>query len=127
MKKGTIFETFHGKNLDELVDKAHETLPIGYEVDSVTTDFLNNEYVVTVHASREKDFIYKTYYAQIVNSGNNLERRPAILQLQDCLDSLNENGDDYEIVKIGENDGMHVNQGNDDYESAWMLVKIYLD
>lgn len=127
MKKETIFETFHGKNLDELVDKAHETLPAGYEIDSVTTDFLNSEYVVTVRASKDRDYIYKTYYAQIVNSGNSLEYRPAILQLQDDLDTLDVNGDDYEVVKIGETDGMHINQGSDDYESAWMLVKIYTD
>lgn len=50
MEKDSVWEVFHGKDLDHEVDMAHEKLPLGYEVKEVKVSYLNNEYVVTVIA-----------------------------------------------------------------------------
>ena len=50
MKKITVWDTFHGRDLDRLIDKAHEELPGEFNNGdiNITTQYLNNEYVVTV-------------------------------------------------------------------------------
>lgn len=57
MSKETVWEVFHGKNLDRIVDQAHNTLPLKFNYGDihVTTQYLNNEYVVTVAATIEDD------------------------------------------------------------------------
>ena len=60
MKKITVWDTFHGRDLDRLIDKAHEELPKEFNNGdiNITTQYLNNEYVVTVKATREAKFHY---------------------------------------------------------------------
>lgn len=132
MKKVTVWETYHGKDLDKLVDKAHTDL---YESDpemqeqDVKIQFLNNEYVVTVRAFRPAKYHYETAYAQLVGSGNDKEWRPSIIQLEDDLKRWKEKYEDgFEIVKISETDGMKINSVNsegEDYESAYVVIKVY--
>lgn len=134
MKKITVWDTFHGRDLDRLIDKAHEELPGEFNNGdiNITTQYLNNEYVVTVKATREAKFHYKIMWAQNVDH----DTAAAIEKLQEKIDLY----DDIEIVKIADNDGLHINSswsgeidedtGNiegssDDYESAYALIKVY--
>lgn len=55
--KETVWEVFHGQDLDKLVDEAHNKLPLKFNYGDihVTTQYLNDEYVVTVVATIEDD------------------------------------------------------------------------
>lgn len=132
MKKKTVWETYHGKDLKKLTDKAHYDLPDEYyEGDiEIDTQFLNDEWVVTIKATREAKFHYAIVGAQSVEGG-----ATAIHKLYDKLHIYFHN--DYEIVKISDNERLHINakiakdtgsgvhvEAND-YESAYVLIKVY--
>ena len=133
MKKITIWDTFHGRDLDRLIDKAHEELPQEFNNGdiNITTQYLNNEYVVTVKATREAKFHYEIIWDQNVSD----DPEAAICKLENKLDQS-----DIEVVKIADNDGLHINNGfsgdldegtgtiegsSDNYESAYALIKVY--
>lgn len=134
MKKITVWDTFHGRDLDRLIDKAHEKLPREFNNGdiNITTQHLNNEYVVTVKATREAKFHYEIMWDQCVKD----EAKPAICKINDKLKYLS----NVEVVKIADNDGLHINSGfngdldegtgtiegsSDNYESAYALIKVY--
>lgn len=133
MKKITVWDTFHGRDLDRLIDKAHEELPREFNNGdiNITTQFLNNEYVVTVKATREA----KHHYVIIWDQNVSADPEPAICKLENKLDQS-----DIEVVKIADSDGLHINSGfsgdfdegtgtiegsSDNYESAYALIKVY--
>lgn len=133
MKKITVWDTFHGRDLDRLIDKAHEELPQEFNNGdiNITTQYLNNEYVVTVKATREAKFHYEIIWDQNVSD----DPEAAICKLENKLDQS-----DIEVVKIADNDGLHINNGfsgdldegtgtiegsSDNYESAYALIKVY--
>lgn len=133
MKKITVWDTFHGRDLDRLIDKAHEELPQEFNNGdiNITTQYLNNEYVVTVKATREAKFHYEIIWDQNVSD----DPEAAICKLENKLDHS-----DIEVVKIADNDGLHINNGfsgdldegtgtiegsSDNYESAYALIKVY--
>lgn len=133
MKKITVWDTFHGRDLDRLIDKAHEELPREFNNGdiNITTQYLNNEYVVTVKATREAKFHYEIIWDQNVSD----DPEAAICKLENKLDQA-----DIEVVKIADNDGLHINNGfsgdldegtgtiegsSDNYESAYALIKVY--
>ena len=129
MRKNTVWETFHGKNLDKLIDKAHETLPANFinSDQKVNVQFLNDEYVVTVTATREAKFHYEIMWDQCVKD----DPVPAICKLQTSIDKYDK--ENIEIVKIADNDGGDTEDGiagdfngsSADYESAFALIKVY--
>ena len=141
MRKITVWETFHGENLDKLIDKAHETLPANFinSDQKVNVQFLNDEYVVTVTATREAKFHYEIMWDQCVKD----DPVPAICKLQTSIDKYDK--ENIEIVKIADNDGLHIkseitgdfsgdtedgiagdfNGSSADYESAFALIKVY--
>lgn len=118
----SVWDTFHGRDLEKLLDIAHSKLPDDYSPDNIKVDFLNNEYIVTVHASEKYNYYYKTYYECPIFDDDGSLKKPALLQLNDDLRELWEDGRTYEVVKICETQS---NQGNDKSKDAWMLVKIY--
>lgn len=60
MKKERIWTVLHGQDLDQLISQAH-TAKQGkdYQVKSIQTQYLNNEYVVTVIMERAKPQHYE--------------------------------------------------------------------
>lgn len=134
MKKITVWDTFHGSDLDKLIDEAHEKMPQEFnngEI-NIATQYLNNEYVVTVKATREAKFHYEIIWDQNVND----EAEPAICKIHDKLKDLS----NVEVVKIADNDGLHLDPSinadfsdgcgsiegkSRNYESAYALIKVY--
>lgn len=53
MTKETCWEVFHGKDLDKVVDRAHETAPLTFSARNVDVKFLNGEWIVTVIGNKE--------------------------------------------------------------------------
>jgi hypothetical protein len=51
----TVWEVFHGKNLKEVVDNAHQDMPTPYHAAHVNVQYLNNEWVVTVLGELDKE------------------------------------------------------------------------
>lgn len=134
MKKITVWDTFHGHDLDRLIDKAHEELPREFNNGdiNITTQYLNNEYVVTVKATREAKFHYEIMWDQCVKD----DPVPAICKINNRFLHL----ENAEVIKIADNDGLHINNGfngdldegtgtiegsSDNYESAYALIKVY--
>lgn len=139
MKKKTVWNTYHGKDLKKLTDKAHYDLPNEYyEGDiEIDTKFLNDEWVVTIKATREAKFHYEIIWEQ--NVGGDPE--PAIYKFNRYFDKQK----NIEVVKIADNDGLHINCSSEgdisgdlengfdgnfeskstDYESAYALIKVY--
>ena len=76
MKKNTFWATYHGKDLDKLIDKAHSELPDDfYEGDiKLNTQFLNDEWVVTVTATRELNFHYEIICVSYYCAGHDFYR-----------------------------------------------------
>lgn len=134
MKKVTIWDVFHGVQLDKLIDKAHEKMPTSFiNADTkISTKFLNGEWVVTVIATREAKHHYKVLWDQNVDH----DPTSAVVKVQEKIDHL-QNYSDIEIVKMIDNDGLHINSQiegssdcdfsgtSDDYESAYALIKVY--
>lgn len=139
MKKKTAWATYYGKDLDKLIDKVHSELPDEYyEGDiKIDTHFLNDEWVVTLTATRELNFHYEIIWEQNVDN----EPEPAIYKFNRYFDKHK----NIEVVKIVDNDGLHINCSNEgdisgdgengfagsfeskstDYETAYALIKVY--
>lgn len=139
MKKKAASNVYHGKDLDKLIDKAYDELPDEFwEGDiKIDTQFLNDEWVVTVTATCERNFHYEIIWEQ--NVGDDPE--PAIYKLNRYFNKHK----DIEVIKIVDNDGLHINCSNTgdfsgdaedgfdgtfkskstDYESAYALIKVY--
>lgn len=139
MKKNTFWATYHGKDLDKLTDKACSELPDEYSQGDIEIDtkFLNDEWVVTIKATREAEFHYEIIWEQNVDN----EPEPAIYKFNRYFDKHK----NIEVVKIVDNDGLHINCSNEgdisgdaedgfagsfeskstDYESAYALIKVY--
>ncbi|MFT8954786.1 hypothetical protein [Liquorilactobacillus satsumensis] len=45
-----IWEVFHNQDLDVAVNKAHRSLPLGYNVKSVDVKKIDSEFIITVIA-----------------------------------------------------------------------------
>lgn len=139
MKKNTLWATYHGKDLDKLNDKAFSELPDEYSQGDIEIDtkFLNDEWVVTIKATREAEFHYEIIWEQNVDN----EPEPAIYKFNRYFDKHK----NIEVVKIVDNDGLHINCSNEgdisgdaengfagsfeskstDYETAYALIKVY--
>lgn len=139
MKKNTCWATYHGKDLDKLTDKAFSELPDEFSQGDIEIDtkFLNDEWVVTIKATREAEFHYEIIWEQNVDS----DPEPAIYKFNRYFDKHK----NIEVVKIVDNDGLHINCSNEgdilgnpedgfsgsfkskstDYESAYALIKVY--
>lgn len=141
MKKQTALSIYHGKDLDKLINKAYSELSDDFcEGDiKIDTQFLNDEWVVTMTATCERNFHYEIIWEQ--NVGGDPE--PAIYKLNKYFDKHK----DIEVIKIVDNDGLHIDCSNTgdfsgdaeygfagsfkststDYESAYALIKAYED
>lgn len=139
MKKKTDIGIYHGKDLDKLISKAYSELSDEFcEGDiKIDTQFLNDEWVVTMTATCERNFHYEIIWEQ--NVGDDPE--PAIYKLNKYFDKHK----DIEVIKIVDNDGLHIDCSNTgdfsgdmedgfagsfeststDYESAYALIKVY--
>lgn len=139
MKKKTFWATYHGKDLDKLTDKACSELPDEYSQGDIEIDtkFLNDEWVVTIKATCEAEFHYEIIWEQNVDN----DPEPAIYKFNRYFDKHK----NIEVVKIVDNDGLHINCSNEgdisgdaedgfagsfeskstDYESAYALIKVY--
>ena len=139
MKKKTDIGIYHGKDLDKLISKAYSELSDEFcEGDTkIDTQFLNDEWVVTMTATCERNFHYEIIWEQ--NVGN--DPVPAICKLNKYFDKHK----NIEVVKIVDNDGLHINCSNEgdisgdpengfagsfeskstDYETAYALIKVY--
>lgn len=139
MKKKTAWGIYHGKDLDKLINKAYSGISDDFcEGDiKIDTQFLNDEWVVTMIATCERNFHYEIIWEQ--NVGNDFE--PAIYKLNKYFDKHK----DIEVIKVVDNDGLHIDCSNTgdfsgdaedgftgsfkststDYESAYALIKVY--
>lgn len=48
--QNVVWGVFHNRDLDKAVDKAHNDLPIGYEVQKFDVQKIDDEFLVTVIA-----------------------------------------------------------------------------
>lgn len=101
MRTKTVWETFHGKNLDKLVDQAHSYLDHEYQEQDTKVQFLNGEYVVTVRAVKEA-----LYHYEIIREQN-------LKQLQTAFDDCEARGLYFEIIHVL------------DDKDVWALLKVY--
>ena len=55
MSRYSGVEVFHGKDLDECVDRAIETCPLEYVVYDMDISFINNVYVVIAKIKKDDE------------------------------------------------------------------------
>lgn len=121
MKKERIWTVLHGQDLDQLINQAHtDKQGKDYQVSSIQTQYLNNEYVVTVIMGRAKPQHYELVEDQWLDGNDSL---PAPCRLSDQLKQLAKNGMDFEVVSYTNEN--RINSDGHDFEYSTALLRVY--